>query len=107
MCPLGTVGSNPTLSEYFAVFPMAFRADRIRLFVAGLVARPRLDGYASSRRVRLEPRQERFFDQPFMCLVENAGVLVPVTVGLCEEWDAAAARGERAAVETDALALRN
>ena len=107
MCPLGTVGSNPTLSEFSTVLDMASRGGKVRLFILGIMARPRLDGYASSRRVRLEPRQERFFDRPFMYLVENAGVLVPITVGLCDDWDAAAARGERAAVETDALALRN
>ena len=102
------MGSNPTLSEFF--YPlgyMAFQANKFRLFLVGLMARPRSGDYAGRRPPLAEPRQERFFDRPFMCLVENAGVLVPVTVGLCEDWDAAAARGERAAVETDALALRN
>ncbi len=108
MCLLGTVGSNPTLSEFFAGFPMASRADKIRLLVAGLVARPRLEGYLSSRRVRLEPRQERFFDRPFMCLLEERGALVPVTVAFGEEeWDAAAAAVERAGVEADALGIKN
>jgi hypothetical protein len=108
LCLLGTVGSNPTLSEYSPVFPMASRADRIRLFVAGLAARPRFDGYASSRRVRLEPRQERFFARPFMYLLEEGGALVPVTVAFDEEeWDAAAAALERAGVEADALGIKN
>ena len=80
----------------------------MRLFVAGLVARPRLEGYASSRRVRLEPRQERFFDRPFTYLVEEAGVLVPVTVAFGEgEWARAAAAAERAGVEADALGMKN
>jgi len=90
------------------VFSMASRTDRIRLFVAGLVARPRLDWYASSRRVRLEPRLERFFARPFMYLLEEGGALVPVTVAFGEEeWDAAAAALERAGVEADALGLKN
>jgi hypothetical protein len=101
------VGSNPTLSAYLAVFIMTSRADKMRLFVAAFVGRPRLEGLGSSRPARLEPRQERFFDRPFMYLVENAGVLVPVTVGLCGDWDGAAARGERAGVEADALGFKN
>ncbi len=78
------------------------------MLVAGLVAGPRLDGYASSRRVRLEPRQERFFARPFNCLLEEGGALVPVTVAFGEgEWDAAAAALERAGVEADALGIKN
>jgi hypothetical protein len=87
---------------------MASRADKIRLLVAGLVARPRIDGYASSRRERLEPRQERFFARPFMYLLEEGGALVPVRVAFGEEeWDAAAAAAERAGVEADALGIKN
>ncbi len=108
MCPLGTVGSNPTLSECSRVCPMAFRTDRVKLFVAGLVVRPRLDGYASRRCIRIEPRQERFFDRPFMYLLEERGALVPVTVAFGEgEWEDTAAARERAGVEADALGLKN
>jgi hypothetical protein len=108
LCPLGTVGSNPTLSESFAVFPMASRIDKIKMLVAGLVARPRLGAYAAGRRVHLEPRQERFFDRPFPCLLEEGGALVPVAVAFeREDWDAAAAAAERAGVRADALGLKN
>jgi hypothetical protein len=87
---------------------MASRVDKIRLMVAGLVARPRLDAYGPRRRVRLEPRQERFFDRPFACLLEQGGALVPAAVAFGgEEWDAAAASAERAGVEADALGLKN
>ncbi len=87
---------------------MASRIDKIKMLVAGLVARPRLEAYAAGRRVRVEPRQERFFDRPFACLLEEAGALVPVAVAFDgEDWDAAAAAAERAGVRADALGLKN
>jgi hypothetical protein len=43
-----------------------------------------------------------------MCLLEERGALVPVTVAFGEEeWDAAAAAAERAGVEADALGIKN
>jgi hypothetical protein len=87
---------------------MASRVDRIKFFVPGLVAGPRLEGYLASRRVRREVRQERFFDRPFDCLLKEGDVLVPVTVAFGgEEWNAAAASLERAGVKADALGIKN
>jgi hypothetical protein len=87
---------------------MASRVDKIKLLVAGLVARPRLEAYAAGRRVRIEPRQERFFDRPFACLLEEGGALVPVAVAFDgEEWDAGAAAAEKAGLLADALGLKN
>jgi|GEM_PF-1957355 len=87
---------------------MASRADKMKLFVAAFVARPRLEAYTPGPRGRLEPRQERFFGRPFMYLVEEAGVLVPVAVAFGDgEWDPATAAAEKAGVEADALGIKN
>ena len=97
---LGTVGSNPTLSALFM-------GRRIRLWIAGLVARPSLGAFAGRGEPPPEPGRERLFGRPFRFLVESRGVLVPVTVEAADDWDAGAAHAARRAIEGEARAIRN
>ena len=106
----GAVSKTVVPSGYrgFESHPLRIRmGNKVRLFLAGVLARPRLVPLASRPRPPAEARQERLFGRPFQYLVANAGVLVPVTVAVRDGWDAAAAAAERAALEAEALARRN
>ncbi|MGD8718865.1 MAG: hypothetical protein PVH29_08590 [Candidatus Zixiibacteriota bacterium] len=80
---------------------------RIRLWVAGFVARPSLGALSGRPDPPPEPRRERLFGRPFRCLVEHDGVLVPVTVRAGDDWDAGEAQAARRAIEGEARAIRN
>jgi hypothetical protein len=81
--------------------------NKVRLFLAGVLARPRPASLASRPGPAAEARQERPFGRPFPYLVVTGGVLVPVTVAVGDGWDAEAAAAERAALEADAIGRKN
>jgi len=81
--------------------------NKVRLFLAGVLARPRVGNLAERPGPPAQARQERPFGRPFPCLVAYDGVLVPVTVACADLWDGAAAHAARRAVEEDARAMRN
>jgi hypothetical protein len=81
--------------------------NKVRLFLAGVLARPRVAPLAARPGPPADARQERPFGRPFPYLVANGGVLVPVTVVVRDGWDGEAAAAERAAIEGDALGIKN
>jgi hypothetical protein len=81
--------------------------NKVKLFLAGILARPRFAAFASRPEPPAEARQERPFGRPFPCLVASGGVLIPVTVAVRDGWDAEEAAAARAALEADAIRFKN
>jgi hypothetical protein len=80
--------------------------NKFRLFLAGVLARPRVAPLASRPGPPEKARQERPFGRPFQYLVAKGGVLVPVTVAFRDGWDGDEA-AERAELEAEAISRKN